>query len=243
MFSLDVVDTDKFLELPASSQSLYFHLGMRADDDGFVSSPKKITSMVNCSNDDLKLLLAKGFLIPFESGIVVITDWKVNNYLRGDRYNETQYKDEKEFLSITNSGKYIMKNDMDTTGVPNDCQMVSKLDTQVRLGKDRVDKDRLDNTTSCEKNTKRDELNEIINSYTMNEQIKEALRDFIKMRDAIKKPLTDRSLTLIVNKLDKLSKSDAEKVEILNQSIVNNWRGVFELKGRKEVSANDWLKN
>lgn len=225
MFSLDVVDTDKFLEMPASSQSLYFHLGMRADDDGFVSSPKKITNMVNCSNDDLKLLLAKGFLIPFESGIVVITDWKVNNYIRGDRYSESQYKDEKKFLDTTNNGKYIMKNNMDTIGIPNGNQNVSKMDTQVRLGKDSKDKNKKDNG-----------LNEIINSYTINENLKEPIRDFLKMRKAMKKPVTDRALTLILNKLDKLASSDNEKIEILNQSIENSWQGVFPLKIKNSIN-------
>lgn len=79
MFSMDVVDTDNFLDLPASSQALYFHLGMRADDDGFIASPKKITALVNCSQDDFKLLLEKGYIIPFESGVCAIKDWKVNN--------------------------------------------------------------------------------------------------------------------------------------------------------------------
>lgn len=73
MFSLDVVDTDAFLDLPASSQSLYFHLGLRADDDGFISSPRRIASTVNASTDDLKLLIAKGFIIPFASGVCVVT--------------------------------------------------------------------------------------------------------------------------------------------------------------------------
>ncbi len=75
MFSLDIVDTDSFLDMPPSTQSLYFHLGMRADDDGFVSSPRKITSLVNSSNDDLKLLAAKGFIIGFNNGVIVIRDW------------------------------------------------------------------------------------------------------------------------------------------------------------------------
>lgn len=75
MFSLDVVDTDKFLEMPLSTQALYFHFGMRADDDGFVSSPKRIIKSLCCNEDDLKLLIAKGYLIPFESGVVVISDW------------------------------------------------------------------------------------------------------------------------------------------------------------------------
>lgn len=133
MFSLEVVDTDAFLDLPASSQSLYFHLGMRADDDGFVSSPKRITAMVNCSGDDLKLLIAKRFVIPFESGVCVIKDWKINNYIQKDRYHQTRYLAEKQHLTVEDSGSYLY---MDTPCIQN----VSKSDTQVRLGKDRIDK-------------------------------------------------------------------------------------------------------
>ncbi len=104
MFSLDVVDTDAFLDLPASSQSLYFHLGMRADDDGFVSSPKRITAMVNASGDDLKLLIAKGFVILFDSGVCVIRDWRVNNYIQSDRYTATLYVEEKWQLICQKTG-------------------------------------------------------------------------------------------------------------------------------------------
>ena len=106
MFSLDVIDTDSFLDLPASSQSLYFHLGMRADDDGFVSSPKRITAMVCASSDDLKLLVAKGFVIPFESGVCVIRDWRSNNYIQRDRYTPTIYAEEKKSLSVDAAGRY-----------------------------------------------------------------------------------------------------------------------------------------
>lgn len=80
MFSLDVVDTDRFLDMPSSTQALYFHLGMRADDDGFVASPKRTTAMCGCSADDLNLLAAKGFVRPFESGVLVIVDWKKTTY-------------------------------------------------------------------------------------------------------------------------------------------------------------------
>lgn len=133
MFSLDVVDTDVFLDLPASSQSLYFHLGMRADDDGFVSSPKRIAAMVNASGDDLKLLIAKGFIIPFESGVCVIRDWKVNNYIQSDRYAPSIYIEEKQHLSCEKNGRYSYS---DTPCIQN----VSKADTQVRVGKDRLGK-------------------------------------------------------------------------------------------------------
>lgn len=132
MFSLDVVDTDIFLDLPASSQSLYFHLGMRADDDGFVSSPKRITAMVNASGDDLKLLIAKGLIIPFETGVCVIRDWKVNNYIQSDRYTPSLYTSEKQHLSCDKSGRYDY---LDTPCIQN----ASKSDTQVRKGKVRRD--------------------------------------------------------------------------------------------------------
>ena len=133
MFSLDVVDTDVFLDLPASSQSLYFHLGMRADDDGFMSSPKRITAMVNASGDDLKLLIAKGFIIPFEAGVCVIRDWKVNNYIQSDRYTPSIYIEEKAHLSCGKNGRYSYS---DTPCIQN----VSKADTQDRVGKERLGK-------------------------------------------------------------------------------------------------------
>ena len=150
MFSLDVIDTDNFLDMPLSAQGLYFHLGMRADDDGFIASPKKITKSVNASNDDLKLLIAKGYLLPFENGVVVIRHWQQNNYVRGDRYKSTIYQDEKKRLCVENSIYDFMVDALDTNGIPSDNQMttkrdtngipvVDKLDTQVRLGKDSLE--------------------------------------------------------------------------------------------------------
>lgn len=156
MFSLDVIDTDNFLDMPLSAQGLYFHLGMRADDDGFIASPKKITKSVNASNDDLKLLIAKGYLLPFESGVVVIRHWQQNNYVRGDRYKSTIYQDEKKQLCVENSIYDLMVDALDTNGIPNDNQVttkrdtngipvVDKLDTQVRLGKVSIGKYSIDN--------------------------------------------------------------------------------------------------
>ena len=84
MFSLQVTDTDRFLDMSASAQALYFHLGMHGDDDGFMSSPRKIARIAGCNDDDLRLLAAKGYIIPFESGVVVITDWNINNTLKND---------------------------------------------------------------------------------------------------------------------------------------------------------------
>jgi len=83
MFSIEIVDSDAFLEMPTSSQLLYFHLNMRADDDGFINNPKKIMKFIGSADDDIKLLIAKKFIIPFESGVVVIKHWRIHNYIRG----------------------------------------------------------------------------------------------------------------------------------------------------------------
>lgn len=107
MFSLDVVDTDIFLEMSSSAQCLYFHLGMRADDDGFVASPKKIAKIANCGDDDLRLLASKGYIIPLQNGVIVIRHWKQSNYIQKDRYHQTIYKDELAKLSVDSDGGEI----------------------------------------------------------------------------------------------------------------------------------------
>ena len=141
MFSVDVVCTDKFLEMPASSQALYLQLGMKADDDGFVSAPKQITRMTNASEDDFRILVSKGYIIPFDSGIIVIKDWKVNNYLRRDRYTETRHLKEKSALEIVDD-VYVISDKLNSVsvsgvpdGIPDGNRSVSQVDTQVRIGK------------------------------------------------------------------------------------------------------------
>lgn len=118
MFSKKIIDTDWFMDMPASTQNLYFHLSMRADDDGFVASPKRIVKLVGASEDDYKLLIAKSFVIPFESGVCVITDWRINNYLRSDRYTTTIYQKEKESLNVDENGRYSL-------GIPSGTPLVS----------------------------------------------------------------------------------------------------------------------
>ena len=134
MFAKTIIDSDMFLDMPLSTQALYFHLSMRADDDGFINNPKKIQRMVGASDDDLKILVAKRFILPFESGVVVIKHWRMHNYIRNDRYKETVYQEEKSRLLLKENGSYT---EATTIGIPDVTQDVSTLDTQVRLGKDR----------------------------------------------------------------------------------------------------------
>lgn len=109
MFAKTIIDSDAFIDMPLSTQALYFHLSMRADDDGFINNPKKIQRMIGASDDDLKLLVAKRFIIPFESGIVVIKHWKIHNYIRGDRKKETVYPEEMAMLEEKENGAYTLK--------------------------------------------------------------------------------------------------------------------------------------
>lgn len=136
MFSLSVIDTDKFLDMPVSSQLLYFHLGMRADDDGFVSSPKRIARTTNCGDDDLRILATKGYIIPFESGVVVIRHWRQNNQLRSDRYRETVCKNEKATLSIIDN-IYIESTNETPNGIP--LGIPNDIPASVPTGKPTVD--------------------------------------------------------------------------------------------------------
>ena len=144
MFAKTIIDSDSFLDMPLSTQALYFHLSMRADDDGFINNPKKIQRMIGGSDDDLKLLCAKKFIIPFDSGIVVIKHWKIHNYIQKDRYKETVYKEEKAMLSVKDNNSYTLGqptvNQLDTECIQNGYRM----EAQVRLGKDRIGKVRIE---------------------------------------------------------------------------------------------------
>jgi hypothetical protein len=139
MFTQKIVDSDAFLDMPLSTQSLYFHLNMRADDDGFVNNPKKIQRMIGASEDDLRLLLAKRFILGFENGVVVIKHWRMHNLLRKDRYNPTQYIEEMNQLALNDNGSYTEKTETEllaTTWQPSDNQVA----TQDSIGKYSIDK-------------------------------------------------------------------------------------------------------
>ena len=115
MFNKTITNSDNFLDMPDSSQNLYFHLSMNADDDGFVDNWKSIMRMSGHKEDDLKVLIAKQYIIPFESGVIVIRHWRLNNYLRNDRFTPTNYKNEFKQLTLDENNVYKM----DTTGIPN----------------------------------------------------------------------------------------------------------------------------
>ena len=139
MFSKQIIDSDAFLDMPLSTQALYFHLSMRADDDGFLNNAKKIMRTIGANHNDYDLLLVKKFIIQFDDGICVIKHWRINNYLRTDRYKETIYKDEKSMLSIKENGAYTLNNNL---GIPNGYQTDTKRIPSI--DKNSIDKNSID---------------------------------------------------------------------------------------------------
>ena len=143
MFTKRITESDAFLDMPSSTQMLYFHFSMNADDDGFVNNPKKIQKMCGASDDDFKLLIAKSFIILFDSGIIVIKHWKMHNYIQADRYRPTDYVEEKSMLGIKSNKAYTLD--------------VSKMDTECiqngYIGKDSIGKVSIDKN-SIDKDSK-----------------------------------------------------------------------------------------
>ena len=145
MFTQKIIDSDAFLDMPLSTQALYFHLNMRADDDGFVNNPKRIQRTIGASEDDLKLLIMKRFVIGFDSGVLVIKHWRMHNTLRKDRYNPTQYQEELATLEVKDNNAYterlleapvVAELPVATTWQPDGNQLA----TQYSIGKDSIDK-------------------------------------------------------------------------------------------------------
>lgn len=149
MFAKTIVLSDAFLDMPLSARCLYFTLGMVADDDGFVNNPKSIMRQCGAQEDDIKLLLAKKFLLSFDTGVIVIKHWRMNNYLQKDRYRETKYLEEKSKLSIDKNGAYHDVNSMYTQSVYTQSMytqdsIVKDSIVKYSIGKDRLEEDRLD---------------------------------------------------------------------------------------------------
>lgn len=222
MFTMKIVDSDAFLDMPMSAQALYFHLSMRADDDGFVNNPKKIQRYIGASEDDLKLLIVKRFILAFETGVIVIKHWRMHNLIRKDRYSPTQYQDELHRLAIKENGSYTeVGNQLATDWQPNGNQMA----TQYRLGKDSKGKDSIENKDVFAEFAKEDA------------EMLQLLRDFAEMRRKKGKPLTDRAKQMLVNKLS--SFPEAVRKEALNEAIFHSWSSVYYEPPKGEKAWNE----
>lgn len=193
MFTKKITEADQFTELPPTAQALYFHLCMSADDDGFSNEIRKAMFNAHASTTDFNVLVAARFILPFDSGVIVIKHWKMHNYIRNDRYNSTAFVEEKAMLILKENGVYTEKEkQMDTVGIPNGYQM----DTQVRLGKDSLDKG---NDISSERANEM--FKEFWDEYPRKDKKKEAERVFLSLH------FTDEKFAEIMDALRRQKRS------------------------------------
>ena len=225
MFSKTIIDSDVFLDMPLSSQALYFHLAMRADDEGFVNNPKKIQKMIGASDDDLRILAGKRYILTFESGIIVIKHWKIHNYIQNDRFKPTTYLEEKAQLRLDEKKSYI------------ECiQNGYKMDTQVsiELGKDSIEVSKkesnkqeyyLDDTHTHERMS----YDEIFECFGVDSTLKNVFGRFIQHCQLNGKTLTNDKLEGIIVKLDLVHGENTQaKIDSLKNAISGGYYDIIE---------------
>lgn len=206
MFAKTIIDSDAFLDMPLSAQALYFHLSMRADDDGFINNPKKIQRMVGASDDDCKLLILKRFILTFESGVIVIKHWRIHNYIQKDRYRETVYLQEKSSLYLNENNAYTE----DATD-----------------GRPIIDNDNSQAADKDENQNERESYDEVMNDMALEQEVKPIMWRFIKHCQLNGRTLTNDKLTDILFEMDKQRLDSDEKIEAL-QAAING--GYFDIK-------------
>lgn len=250
MFRLDVLETDAFMDMPLTTQALYFHLNLRADDDGFIGNPNQIVRMIGASQDDLKLLIAKRFVLIFEDGVIVIKHWRMHNTLSQNRYKETNFLEDKALLTIKDNKAYTLSG---SGNVIEDENLIEYSKRQTKTDKRRykdVTKTLLEENSIEENSIEENRIEEKSiekkskSVYFSNDELLDStFKDYIKMRKTIKAPMSDRAIELAMNKLEKLAGTDNDlAIEILNQSILNSWKGLFPLKDNKQNKKEiDWV--
>lgn len=231
MFAKTIIDSDAFLDMPLSAQSLYFHLSMRADDEGFINNPKKIQRMIGASEDDMKILVAKNFVIPFNSGIVVIKHWRIHNYIRQDRLVETKYKEERQVLKIKDNGAYTIDQNllMSVTCQSHDGQMTDTCQPNVSIGKDRLGKDSI-GKVRIGKDRLGEDRRETTNYQKIIGMYNETCVSFPKVQS-----ITEERKKAIKARLNKYSVEDfqrlfdlAEASDFLKGANNRNWQATFD---------------
>lgn len=191
MFTMKIVDSDSFLDMPLSTQCLYFHLNMRADDDGFVGNPKRICKLIGCNDDDLKLLLMKRFVLGFENGVIAIKHWRMHNTIQKDRYTPTSYSDELKQLGIKDNKAYTLS-PMETKCIQN-----VSTDIDIDLDKDIDIENKIIYLLSSSKNTYigmklENEFNETLMMMIKAAQVTKIIPTQGRLEDLMKEMIFDR---------------------------------------------------
>ena len=234
MINKRIIVSDTFLDMPLSAQALYFHLNAIADDDGFIENPNSFKRMIGASNDDLKILIAKQYILPFESGVVVVKHWLIHNYIRRDRYNETMHVEEKKKLQINEDKTYSyyegipLVNQPTTNGIP-----------MVDTGKDRTGKDRTGKDNNH--NTKQDE--NILDGSPQDEQATSSLSSLFEFWECngfgMLAPRTREDLTYLVKDFQEIGATEQEALELIQEAL----KLAINANARRYNYVNGILKN
>ena len=238
MLAKTIIDSDVFLDMPLSTQALYMHLSMQADDDGFLNNPKKIMRYIGAAQSELEMLILRKFLLVFQSGVVVIKHWLIHNYIQKDRYKKTIYQDEFKKLKINTNKSYKMIN---SVPVYTPCiQDVSSLDSQVRLelGKDRLGEVRVEEVSIAEEEPAKPKKGKALFLSLLPETFKnstdfiEAVDAFMEVRKRKKAANTERAFKTLTNFLTKEAGNDIEKaIAIIDKSVVGGYPGLYPVNG------------
>lgn len=243
MFSLRIANSARFLKMPISSQALYFHLGLHADDDGVVEA-FNVLNNTGCTEDDLRVLAAKGFIKVLNEDLVsYITDWRENNYIRADRKMDSIYKD--LLVSLNPDVELLEKKEridtkkksMSDNGQAVDSPRTDNGQSMDGIGKDRIGKDR-----TGEDRVGKDKQAQA--PYFEDPELNTAFCEYVKFRKKIKAPLTDYAIKMAIIKINNLAAGDTQKaIAIVNQSILRGWRGFFPLEENKKNTKADELND
>lgn len=234
MFTQKIIDSDPFLDMPLSTQALYFHLNMRADDDGFVNNPKRVQRMIGASEDDLKLLILKRFIIGFENGVIVIKHWRMHNTLRKDRYNPTQYQEELATLALKDNNSYTEKtsgNHLATTWQPNG----NHLEPQYSVDEDSVGKGSIESIGAPPEPPAAPEAKVIYFGPTLQAAFEEWLKYKKERREAYKETGLRNLVSEIKNNAAKYGEDAV--ADLIRLCMASNWRGIIFDRLREQRAA------
>lgn len=219
MLTMKICDSDAFLDMPQSTQNLYFHLNLRADDDGFIGNPKRIQKLINASEDDLKLLLLKRFIIAFDSGVIVIKHWRMHNTIQADRYKQTAYQDELNLLMLKPNKSYKLKSELEDKK-PMDTKCFQNVSTVLGLGLDLESDLGLDLELDLKKNDSNNQLEELLDI----------------MESEFKRPITSTESEKIIYWFNLVGYKYIEHA--LRETIINRKTSVAYM----EAILKDWTK-
>jgi len=227
MFSDEITTTDAFLDMPSESQLLYFHIGMTADDDGFIGNAKMIQRSIGASDDSMKILIVKKFIISFDNGVMVVKHWRINNFIRGDIYKETKYLEQRKQLNVRDNGSYSLRKD-NAIPLPRGYTTIEKIKEMNRLPElesstvteplrnRNVDKSSIDKSSI-------DKIRVDKESYGESGLVKMTIEEHQKLLDAITEPNANLLIEELDDYLGTMTPRKAELKYASHYKALRNW--------------------